>query len=114
MQLEVSPEAVADFTNVTGGQTVDTLTIDAAAGGGTVKNVSFAESGTIHLKNLPSDASLHDFSIRLTLLDAKDIANLAGWRICADGVELNAGKYKACYSEGFLRITGTGMTIIVR
>lgn len=114
MQLEVSPEAVADFTNVTGGQTVDTLTIDAAAGGGTVKNVSFAESGTIHLKNLPSDASLHDFSVRLTLLDAKDIANLAGWRICADGVELNAGKYKACYSEGFLRITGTGMTIIVR
>jgi hypothetical protein len=73
-----------------------------------------AESGTVFLKNLPSGAALRDLSVPLTLEGAKDIANLAGWRICADGVELNAGKYKACYSEGFLRITGTGMTIIVR
>jgi hypothetical protein len=114
MQLEVSPGAVADFTNVTGGQTVDTLTVDATAGGGTVKNVSFAETGTIHLKNLPSNASLRDFSVRLTLSDAQNTANLAGWRICVDGVELDARRYKAAYGSGFLRIIGAGMAIIVR
>ena len=115
MRLEVSAGAVADFTNVTGGQLVDALTLDAAEGGGIIKNVSFAESGTVFLKNLPSGTALRDLSVQLTLEGAKNVDNLAGWRICADGVMLNPEKYKAVYcSDGFLRITAVGMVIIVR
>lgn len=115
MRLEVSAGAVADFTNVTGGQLVDALTLDLAEGGGIIKNVSFAESGTVFLKNLPSGTALRDLSVPLTLESAKNVDNLAGWRICADGVMLNPEKYKAVYcSDGFLRITAVGMVIIVR
>ena len=115
MRLEVSAGAVADFTNVTGGQLVDALTLDAAEGGGIIKNVSFAESGTVFLKNLPSGTALRDLLVPLTLEGAKNVDNFAGWRICADGVMLNPEKYKAVYcSDGFLRITAVGMVIIVR
>lgn len=115
MRLEVSAGAVADFTNVTGGQLVDALTLDAAEGGGIIKNVSFAESGTVFLKNLPSGTALRDLSVPLTLESAKNVDNLAGWRICVDGVMHNPEKYKAVYcTDGFLRITAVGMVIIVR
>ena len=115
MRLEVSAGAVVDFTNVTGGQLVDALTLDVAEGGGIIKNVSFAESGTVFLKNLPSGTALRDLSVPMTLESAKNVDNLAGWRICVDGVMHNPEKYKAVYcSDGFLRITAVGMVIIVR
>jgi hypothetical protein len=115
MRIEVSVGAVADFTNVTGGQLVEALTLDASEGGGIIKNVSFAESGTVFLKNLPSGTALRDLLVQLTLEGAKNADNLAGWRICADGVMLNPEKYKAVYcTDGFLRITAVGMVIIVR
>ena len=114
MRVEVDDGAVLDFTNVTGGQTVDAISVDAVAGGGTVRNARFAEAGTVYLYGVSQGASVGDISVPLLLENAQDLANLGEWRICVNGTLLPAGKYRASYSSGRLSVSAKGFLVILK
>ncbi|MBE6395992.1 MAG: hypothetical protein E7046_03190 [Lentisphaerae bacterium] len=114
MRVEVAAGAVLDFTNVTGGQTVDAVTIDAASGGGTIRNARFAESGTVFLTGAPDGTGIDGLAIPILFEDCTSAENLHSWRICVDGVMQIAGRYHMDYRNGRLFILGRGFIITVR
>lgn len=114
MRVEVAAGAVLDFTNVTGGQTVDAVTIDAASGGGTIRNARFAESGTVFLTGAPDGTGIDGLAIPILFEDCTSAENLRLWRICVDGVMQIAGRYHMDYRNGRLFILGRGFIITVR
>jgi hypothetical protein len=114
VQVEVDAGAVLDFTNVAGAQTVDAVTLDAAAGGGTVRNARFAEAGTIFLAGVPDGASIEGLSVPMLLENCLSVNNLRRWSICADGVMQPSGRYHAVYRNGRVVILGSGFVLTVR
>ena len=114
MQVEVDAGAVLDFTNVTGGQVVDAITVDAVSGGGTIRNASLAADGTIFLTGVSEGASISDLSVSLVLDGCLAVENLRSWRICVNGVMQQLGKYHAAYQNGQLSFLGNGLIIIFR
>ena len=114
MQIEVDAGAVLDFTNVTGGQKVDVITVDAVAGGGTIRNARFAASGTIFLVGVPDGVRFSDVTVSIDLEDCEAKNNLGLWSISVNGVGQQVGKYHAVYRNGQLSFQGNGLIICVR
>lgn len=114
MQVEVDADAELDFSNVTGGQSIDRLTVDAKNGGGTVRNAKFAGEGVIELLNVPAETKLTALSIPLTLVDAESLPNLRSWQIVVGGVQQKPGKFRAVYKDGALTFSCRGLNPSVR
>lgn len=112
--IEVDVGAVADFTNVVGGQTVDTLTVDAARGFGTIRNVRFAESGSLYLKNVPEGTSLPDVVVPFTADGMSGSWRLKGWKIYINGTLQREGRYTAVIKAGKMSFRRSGMVLSVR
>ena len=113
MRVRVDAGAVLDFTNVTGGQTVDALTLDAS-GGGTIRNARFAESGTIFLTGADMEASGGELAVALSLEKCALENNLAAWTVIVNGLELPAGEYRIRYRGGKLTLSRRGLTILLK
>jgi hypothetical protein len=113
MRVRVDAGAVLDFTNVTGGQTVDALTLDAS-GGGTIRNARFAESGTIFVTGVAEEALGGELAIALSLEECAALGNLAAWTVIVNGVELSAGDYRIKYRNGKLTFSRRGLTILLK
>ena len=114
MQVEVDVGAVLDFTNVTGGQVVDSITLDALAGGGTIRNARFAADGTIFLTGVPDGMHISRVTVPIELEDCEAKSNLGLWGISVNGVRLHACKYHAVYRNGLLFFQGNGLNIFFR
>ena len=112
VRLEVAFGAVADFTNVTGGQTVEALTVDGETGGGTIKNAVFAEAGDLFFVNVPDGQ--RSLSVSLTLESVEDVANLAAWRVHVNGEPQRAGRWRAVWRNGRLTLSQEGFVLHVR
>ena len=112
--IEVDVGAVADFTNVVGGQTVDTLTVDAAQGFGTIRNVRFVESGSLYLKNVPEGTSLLDVVVPFTADGMSGGWRLKGWKIYINGTLQREGRYTAVIKAGTMSFRRSGMVLSVR
>ena len=112
--IEVDADAVADFTNVVGGQTVDTLTVDAARGFGTIRNVRFAEFGSLYLKNVPEGTSLLDVVVPFTADGMSGNRRLRGWKIYINGTLQREGRYTAVIKAGTMSFRRSGMVLSVR
>lgn len=112
--IEVDVGAVADFTNVVGGQTVDTLTVDAAQGFGTIRNVRFAEFGSLYLKNVPEGTSLLDVVVPFTADGMSGSWRLKGWKIHVNGILQREGRYTAVIKAGNMSFRRSGMVLSVR
>ena len=112
--IEVDVGAVADFTNVVGGQTVDTLTVDAAQGFGTIRNVRFAEFGSLYLKNVPEGTSLLDVVVPFTADGMSGSWRLKGWKIHVNGILQREGRYTAVIKAGTMSFRRSGMVLSVR
>ena len=113
MQLRVDAGAVLDFTNVTGGQTVDAITVDVS-GGGTIRNAKFAAVGTVFLTGVSDGMEIRDMSVPLALEDCEGLDNLGLWTICVNGEAQRPGKYHVAYRDGQLYFLGNGLRIIVK
>lgn len=113
MRVCVDAGAVLDFTNVTGGQTVEALTVDAS-GGGTIRNARFAESGTIFVTGVAEEALGGELAIALSLEECAALGNLAAWTVSVNGVELSAGDYRIKYRNGKLTFSRRGLTILLK
>ncbi len=109
LAVEADAGATIDFSMKTGGQTVNRIVYDAALGGGTLKNIVFAATGTLEIVNL--DGVLDDSAL-LTLVDADGAANLANWTVTKNGTP--KPEWKASARNGGLFVNRSGLIVIVR
>ena len=112
LHLEIDAGAVADFTNVTGGPRVGALTVDAANGCGTVKNVVFAEVGDLFLENVLDGQK--NLSVSLALESVEGAASLAAWRVHVNGELQREGRWSVAWRNGRLTLDRKGLVFYVR
>lgn len=108
LQIRVDGGAVLDFTSKTGGQTVDRIVVDLAAGGGTVSNIVFAASGVVELKGV---AQTPRGELPLVCAVASGEENLARWDVTVAGVKRAV---RVSLRDERLVLTAAGTLLIVR
>lgn len=111
LQIQVDGGAVLDFTSKTGGQTVDRIVVDLAAGGGTVgtvSNVVFAASGVVELKGV---SRLPKGELPLVCAAASGEENLANWTVAVAG-KPRRGSVSLCGER--LNVSADGMLLLIR
>lgn len=81
MEVEVDFGATLDFGNVTGGQTVNALTLDCTNGGGTLVNAVFAAKGLLRVTNVPEGHLSVGLEVPCVLTNPKDVRNLKSWDV---------------------------------
>lgn len=112
-RIRVDKDAVLDFTNVTGGQHVNGVAIDADLGGGKVKNAVFEETGVIDIVGVTE--SLQAKELPFVCEDSQGLENLIGWQVAVDGVVVpglgiayDAENGKFTVSVAYLHVTESG------
>ena len=112
VSLQVDDGASVDFTAFTvAPQKIGTITVDMAAGGGTIRGGAAATGGTVVIKNADQGFALGS-ELPLVLDGLADRANLASWSVIVDG---EAKGYRVSVaSNGHLLVSNSGLTVIVR
>ncbi len=111
--IKVASGATFDASLVTGGQEISSLTVDYA-GGGTLKGVRFAPTGTILLQNVPQGRNLTAFVIPLTFENVVGAPALANWTLVASYPNGVTREKKVTWENGHIVITSAGLLIVVR
>ena len=112
VSLQVDNGASVDFTAFTvAPQKIGSITVDMAAGGGTILGGAAAEDGTLYIKNADQGFSLGS-ALPLVLDGLADRSNLETWSVVVDGVE--KGFRVTVASDGHLLVVNPGLTVIVR
>ena len=111
--VRVDAGATLDLSNgaTAAARAVSSLTVDAAAGGGTVRGLAVPETGTLRLLNVASDADLVDYTVPLALPDATATANFARWTLVVNG---SVSERRLAWRAGALCIPARGTVIMVR
>ena len=113
VNIKVASGATFDASLVTGGQEISSLTVDYA-GGGTLKGVRFAPTGTILLQNVPQGRNLTAFVIPLTFENVVGAPALANWTLVASYPNGVTREKKVTWENGRIVITSAGLLIVVR
>lgn len=108
LQVRVDAGAVLDFSCKAGGQTVDRVAIDLAAGGGTVSNVVFAASGVVELTGTGA-APVGE--LPLVCADAAGAENLKNWNVTVGGAKKDV---RVSLRDDRLFLVGAGTLVVVR
>ncbi len=111
--IKVASGATFDASLVTGGQEISSLTVDYA-GGGTLKGVRFASSGTLSLQNVPAGTNLTGFAIPLTFEDVVGTPALANWTAVVNYANGVTREKKMIWENGILRLSSGGFMLVVR
>ena len=111
--IKVASGATFDASLVTGGQEISSLTVDYA-GGGTLKGVKFASSGTVHLQNVPVGTNLNEFAIPLTFEDVVGTPMLANWTVQVTFANGTVREKKIAWDNGRIVIRSSPFVIVVR
>ena len=91
-------------------QKIDAITIDLAAGGGTIKGGSIVANGTLYLTNAQSSGANLAATLPLVFEDTLDTANFATWNVVVDGL---ATRKKVSFKDGRITLLSDGIMIIV-
>ena len=113
VNIKVASGATFDASLVTGGQEISTLTVDYA-GGGTLKGVRFASSGTLSLQNVPAGTNLTGFAVPLTFEDVVGTPALANWTVVVNYANGVTREKKMIWENGILRLSSGGFMLVVR
>ena len=113
VNIKVASDATFDASLVTGGQEISTLTVDYA-GGGTLKGVKFATSGTVYLQNVPVGTNLNEFAIPLTFEDVVGTPVLANWTVQATFANGIVREKKIAWDNGRIVIRSSPFVLVVR
>lgn len=81
VNVQVDAGATLDCSMVDGKQEIGLLTVDLTKGGGTLKSVKLAETGTLKLVNPPADFSKNGYVVPLTFMDSTTTGALTGWTV---------------------------------
>ena len=87
------------------------LSVDAAAGAGTLDGFELAEEGTLSIAGEPADAQSYEIS--LSLANCTTASRLSGWAIMVDGVDLTS-KRVVSVADGKITVSRRGLLMIVR
>ena len=110
--VRVDKGATLDLSRVIEDPVVAELTIDVANGGGTINKIVPAATGVLNLVNASAEDTKGQFAVPMTLLNAKNLENFAGWSVTVNGkAKPNWG---VSYAAGAFHFTKPGMTVIVR
>lgn len=112
--VQVDQGGTLDFSNVTDGQGVNKLKIDATKGFGTLANAVLSETGTIEVVNV--EGKITDYSFPMTLTDVSGTENLEKWSVVVDGVPMprRTPAFKASATGGTLSFRSPGLFIMVK
>ncbi len=113
VNIKVASGATFDASLVTGGQEISALTVDYA-GGGTLKGVKFASSGTLHLQNVPAGTNLNEFAIPLTFQDVVGTPMLANWTALVTFANGTEREKKIAWDNGRIVLRSSPFVVIVR
>ncbi len=89
--------------------TIPALGVDCAQGGGTVKNIDFAATGTLHLTNFTARES---YALPMTFVDVSNLSNLRNWTLTINGEEANNKKISVQGNR--VSIVSVGTVILLR
>jgi hypothetical protein len=115
VSLQVDGGASVDLTAFTEApQKIGGLTVDFAAGGGTIHGGSIASGGTLYIVNSTQGGGFAlDSALPLVLDGVGDGANFSSWSVCIDG-KLAENYRVRLKGSGELVVSGAGLVIIVR
>lgn len=88
---------------------ISVLTVDCTLGGGTLKNVKFASTGTLYLTKMTS--KIGNFVVPLSFEDVSETENLGGWRVFVNGM---LKRNLLTWRDGKIAIVQNGMLLIVQ
>lgn len=111
VSVRVAEGATLDCSNVADGVELSALTVDVALGGGTLRNVRLAATGTLDIIHLPANVKLGGYEIPLTFESSVTTGDLAGWTLRVNGAEVDRTLE---WKDGKLTVSRNGMTIILR
>ena len=111
--IKVASGATFDASLVTGGQEISALTVDYT-GGGTLKGIRFASSGTLNLQNVPNGTNINDYTVPLTFENVVGTPSLSDWTVVATYANGSTREKKLYWDNGVLRVRSTPFTIVVR
>ena len=106
----VASGATLDCALVPGGQELSKLTVDAMAGGGTLKNVRLAASGALYLANVSNPSALAEYAVPISFDGVADTANARTWTLYVNGEQ--SGK-RLAWRDGGLFIPSGGTVIML-
>ena len=109
VNVQVDSGATLDGGNVAGGEVISKITVDVALGGGTFKNVAFAETGTLALTGVTG--RLGGLQVPLAFESVQGLANLANWSLVVNGQPKDR---KLVVREGKVFVDEKGMILIFR
>lgn len=112
VDVRVDAGATLDLANVTAedARTVSSLTVDMSVGGGTIRGLVVAETGTLTLTNVASKSALKTAAV-LTLPDVVGAENFANWTLVVNG---KVSPKRIAYEDGVVRIIPTGILVLIR
>lgn len=112
VDVRVDAGATLDLANVAaeGARTVSSLTVDMGVGGGTIRGLVVAETGTLTLVNVASKSGLKN-EVILLLPDAVGVANFAKWTLIING---KVSPKRIAWENGALRIIPSGILVLIR
>ena len=85
VSVRVDAGATLDFSSVEGGQGVNAITVDIAAGCGTVKNAKAVAGGVLNLIAIEPLEGATDIAFPVSNLS--DAENLFSWKVVINGKE---------------------------
>ena len=110
MDVRVDSDATVDFSSVVGGQSVNSLTIDAATGAGTIINAKIATNGTLNVVNSMATRGRDALPLALTLSNPKGLKNFESWTVYVNGVQQHFG---ITWADGRIVVNPSGSVLIV-
>ena len=110
LSVQVDDGATLDLLAFDDGQPIGTVTIDLAAGGGTVKGGRVVPNGTLILNGVAETGADISNALPLAFEGTLDAQNFRSWKVVIDG---KASSRHPVYANGRLSIPSLGMRIIV-
>ena len=111
VSVQVDDGAILDLLAFDEGQPIDSVTIDCAEGGGTVKGGKVAANGTLVLVNAEESGLNLENALPILFDGIKNAENFTSWTVIVDGRKTNR---KVGYSDGRITILPPGLVILVK
>ena len=111
LSIQVDDGATLDLLAFDDGQPVDAITVDLAAGGGTLKGGRIAPNGKLTLVNAAESGANLAEALPLVFEDTLDTENLATWTLSIDGRDSHR---EITYADGQITLIAPGLMLLVK
>ena len=111
LSVQVDGGATLDLLAFDDGQPIGTVTIDLAAGGGTVKGGKIVPDGTLILNGVAETGADTSSALPLAFEGALDAQNFRSWKVVIDG---KPSRRHPVYANGKISVPSLGFIMDIR